>query len=222
MVTIATVLRSGGDFEPAHVQAIQRMLVAHSPSLDYRLLVLSDVVVSGVDRVGLEYGWPGWWSKVEVCRPDVVGPVFYMDLDSVIVGDVAPLVSDVACSHAIRDFWIPSSLQTGVMLLTDEDRALVWSLWMADPSRWLGSWTQGTDVVGGGGARPHTVSSVFREVLADRACFYQDTHPDMVVSYKAHLRGRHSAPPAGVSLVCFHGKPRPWDCDEEWARGWYA
>jgi len=39
-----------------------------------------------------------------------------------------------------------------------------------------------------------------------------------VVSYKRHCR---NGVPKDADIVCFHGKPRPWETSEEWALRWY-
>jgi hypothetical protein len=41
---------------------------------------------------------------------------------------------------------------------------------------------------------------------------WQELVPDQVFSYKAHIRDR--AVPPSARVVCFHGKPRPWEVEE--------
>lgn len=81
---VLTVLRSGGEYGPEHVQAIQRQLWKWAP--DATLTCLSDVPVNGVETVPLVQKWPGWWTKIELFRPDVPQDFLYTDLDNVILG----------------------------------------------------------------------------------------------------------------------------------------
>lgn len=39
--------------------------------------------------------------------------------------------------------------------------------------------------------------------------FFQDVVPEMVCSFKAHIRDSNT--PSQAPVVCFHGQPRPWD-----------
>ncbi|MEA1909917.1 MAG: hypothetical protein U9M89_02770 [Patescibacteria group bacterium] len=48
---------------------------------------------------------------------------------------------------------------------------------------------------------------------------FQDLYPDDVVSYKAHCcEGRNprrfKSIPEKAKIICFHGKPRPWEIIE--------
>lgn len=87
---VLTVLRSGGEYGPEHVQAIQRQLAKWAPSA--RLTCLSDVDVPGVERIPLKSDWPGWWAKMELFRGDMPEDFFYTDLDNVFLGPLDELL----------------------------------------------------------------------------------------------------------------------------------
>lgn len=206
MIRVATVLRSGGEYGTEHVYAVKRMLNEHLP--DHEFVCLSDVQgLPPVWRWPLEHDWPGWWAKMELCRPDIRGPLFYLDLDMVIVGDLAPLVTDTSRSIVLRDLFRGrrrrNSLQSALMLLTEEDRSLVWTYWMSEgPERLM--------------RRKRSDQDVYEAVLRDRVSYFQDTHPGLVVGFKTHLqRGKLS--PNGARVVAFHGRPRPWNSGVGWA-----
>ena len=45
------------------------------------------------EKILLEHNWPGWWSKMEIHRPDLPqGKTLYMDLDSCVVSSLAPIL----------------------------------------------------------------------------------------------------------------------------------
>ena len=58
MAIIATVLKSGGEFQPKHVSAI-----ADSVG---QVVCFTDMTVddSRVTTIPLIHGWKGWWSKM--------------------------------------------------------------------------------------------------------------------------------------------------------------
>lgn len=81
---VLTVLRSGGEYGPEHVQAIQRQLAKWAPGAS--LLCLSDVEVPGVETMPLLRKWPGWWAKIELFRSHLPEDFLYTDLDNVLLG----------------------------------------------------------------------------------------------------------------------------------------
>lgn len=203
-VTVACVLRSGGEYVPLHVHALKRSLDEHLPG--HRFLCLTDDDrIPRSWRVPLEHGLPGWHAKVELCRPDLEGPIFYVDLDMIVRGPLRPMVENLGGSICLRDLYRgrhdPTALQSALMLLTEEDRALVWREWLERPDHWL---------------RQRSDQELFEAVLRNRVLWWQDTHPGMVLGYKTQVRG-NGPPPEDCRIVAFHGRPRPWACGESWA-----
>lgn len=185
----ACVLRSGGDFLAEHVQWLARQVPG--------LVCLSDTVVAGVETIPLQHDWPGWWAKMEMFGPSLTGDVLMLDLDTV----VRELPATPDRTTVLRDFTEPTIIGSGLMYVTAADRARVWDAWLTDPvghmercERWPKLGDQG----------------FLMEHLAD-AARWQDVEP--VYSYKQHCRG---GLPADAKVVCFHGRPRPWDCGAAW------
>lgn len=187
MATLACVLRSGGDFGPEHVQWLAKQVPG--------LVCLSDVPVPGVERIALEHGWPGWWSKMEMFGPSLEGDVLMMDLDTVVL-KAPELPTETTVLENVNE---PGWMGSGLMYVTAEDRARVWEAWIADPDshmrecrRWPKWGDQGflQDLIGGSARWGENVRS-----------------------YKAHCQ---SGVPAGADIVVFHGKPRPWAVRADW------
>lgn len=201
MTAIVCVLRSGGDFRPEHVQRLARQIPG--------LVCLSDATVEGVPCIPLAYKWPGWWSKMGLFRPDLSGDLLYFDLDTVIVGDLSELAS-LGRTTLLSDFYYPERPASGLMYLAESDRAKVWAAWIADPKEAMRKCMR------------HGDQQFIGEVLHDAQRF-QDVLPGRVVSYKVHVaKGLNKRSigngnvPAGASVVCFHGRPRPWHLKAEW------
>lgn len=83
---VLTVLRSGGDFWPEHVYAMQRQIARWAP--DARFACLTDFHIPGVECLSLRHNWPGWWSKIEMFR---FGGFLYTDLDNIVLGPIDDL-----------------------------------------------------------------------------------------------------------------------------------
>lgn len=185
----ACVLRSGGDFNAAHVQ----WLAAQVPGI----VCLSDVDVPGVETIRLRTDWPGWWAKMEMFGPSLDGDVLMIDLDTV-VRDLPALPDRTT---VLRDFTRPDLIGSGLMFVTAQDRARVWEAFNRDPAGAMAScnrWPRWGD------------QGFLMDHLAD-AQRWQDIAK--VYSFKVHCR---NGLPDDAQVVCFHGKPRPWETRATW------
>lgn len=84
---VLTVLRSGGEYGPEHVQAIKRQVEKWGLE-GTRVVCLTDTDVPGVECIPLREDWPGWWSKLELFAADLGDDFLYTDLDNVIFGPI--------------------------------------------------------------------------------------------------------------------------------------
>lgn len=199
MTTVYTVLRTGGHYDAEYVRRIRDGVSANLPGAEFRCLS-DDPSVPG--HIPLEYGWPTWWSKLELFRPDISGDILYLDLDTVICGDLTGIAS-VGRLTVLRDFYHYfakgrlDGIGSGVMYLPERDRPHIWRRWIEDPSHWMARCGRYGD--------QRFLEEIGVPDFADR---WQDVVPGQVVSYKAHCR--HQAPP-DARLICYHGKPRPRD-----------
>lgn len=186
-MTPACVLRSGGDFRPEHVQWLARQVPG--------LVCLSDVPVPGVETRPLQYDWPGWWAKLEMFGPSLVGDVLMIDLDTVVLA----MPKQPTETTVLRDFTRPEVMGSGFMFVTAADRARVWDAWLADPAGHMARcnrWPRWGD------------QGFLQDHIGDCAKWGPE-----VVSYKVHCQ---RGVPEVAQVVCFHGKPRPWDCGAPW------
>src|SRR5690606_36578143 len=97
MRTIACVLKTGVwrnrhmrvEYGPAHERWLRDQLQTDVRTAS-RCVCLSDTRVAGVDVSPLRDDLPGWWSRLELFRE--LEDAFYVDLDTVIVGDITRMV----------------------------------------------------------------------------------------------------------------------------------
>jgi hypothetical protein len=162
-------------------------------TMPHRFVCLSDVDVP-CERIPLEHGWPGWWSKIELFR--LVRPTLYFDLDTAIVGDLTNLAQHAMTGRftMLQDFYAPDHYGSGVM-----------------------SWSGDTSVIYREFATiPEVHMKKQRARMGDQAFIeelplmypivrWQSVLPDEIVSYKVHCQ--HGIP-ANASAVCLHGRPK--------------
>jgi len=201
--TVACVLRSGGEYHPWHVAWLHSQVARRLPGL--RFVCLSDVPVT-CERLPLLYGWPGWWSKVELFRPEIKGDTLFFDLDTVIVGDLSTVASvgrtTLLSDMGNADLIARKAANSSVMYLTESDRAQVWERWIADPNGHMARYGELGD------------QAMIGEVLyeCDR---WQDVLPGALLSYKIDVFPGETVR-ADCAVVYFHGRPRPWKVAADW------
>lgn len=204
-LTVACVLHVPAtgrcDYDAGYVDKLHRMVTRHLPT-PHRFVCLSNVEVP-CERLALSAApWSRhWWAKLELCRPDLpAGPLLAIDLDTVIVGDLADIATRPRTT-LLTDFNVPRFAQSGLMMLTAMDRKAVWEAWIACPE---------AHIARQGG---HGDGGFIRSILG-RADRWQEVLPGQVVSYKNHVRPAGRVP-EDARVVCFHGRPRPADLGAE-------
>lgn len=214
---IVSVLRCGKDFTPKHAQWLHRQFG------DRKSVCLTDATtIDGVETVPLIYDWPGWWSKIELFNPDhpVIGnqDLLYFDIDIVVTGslDVFEKAKDFTM---LREFNHPSRVNSSIMMIPVSVKRKIWEAFISDSSRIMLE-CQTEEKWGDQGF----IGSIIRPT------FWQDIIPGKIVSYKcdiattemigfnpvlANPTATGNVPP-NVSVVCFHGSPRPWRTGFKW------
>jgi hypothetical protein len=189
VLTIACVLRSGGIYTPTWAEKLARQCKRYAP--EHRFVCLSDQMFNAwFDVIPLIESWPSWWSKIELFRPCLfTGSVLYFDLDTLIAGDIQDICAYRGSFAALRDFYRPQGLGSGVMSWTPSDRTdLIYENYRSHP----------INLPGGD-------QSLIEQMMPD-ADRLQDLFPEQIVSYKVHHCGNFI--PGAASVVCLHGRPK--------------
>lgn len=155
----------------------------------------------GIDVLPLPPDLKGWWGKLYLFKrglfEDGTRMVFF-DLDTLILNSLEKIIQYQGDMAILRDFYQPNRGAPGVILWKAGCHTCIWDEWEAEgrPENQLGDlgWIEGLD------------QGRFTKKL-DRL---QDLFPESFVSFKAHC---HPYPPKGAAVVCFHGLPRPHQCD---------
>jgi hypothetical protein len=211
MLTVACVWRSGPEYLLTHVIALATG-IQERLTMPHRFFCLTDcgavagqvLIRCGIEPVPLKHGWPGWWSKIELFRPGLFnGPVFYADLDTLIVGSL----DDLVLGHRftlLRNFWADRQgedrVGSGVMAW-DADLRIIYERFCQAPERTMQEFVT-TERWG-----DQAFIKLHSPFEPDR---WQDKHPGRIVSYKRDVRPAGRIPD-GASVIAFHGEPRPWD-----------
>lgn len=213
MRTIACVLKTGVwrnrhmrvEYGPDHVRWLRDQFPRYVGTA-YRFVCLSDIPIAGVDVIPLRDDLPGWWSKLELFRE--LEDAFYVDLDTVIVGDITRMVKHKHKFTVLRNL---SSKQegrigSGVMAWRG-DYSHLYRTFMADPQRHMAECVTPAKWGDQG-----FIQQVQREHGGWE--YFQDLWPGRIQSFKTDLR--YGDPGKDCRIVCFHGEPRPWASGKSW------
>ena len=190
---IVTVLRSGGIYTPEWAQKLDRATGG--------VVCLTDMDVPGVATIPLVNDFPGWWAKVELFRPGLFeGPVLYMDLDTLPVGDLDDLCAYSGPFAMLSDFYRPQMAASGVMAWTPSaETEAIYAAFLRQAAKGI----------------PGGRSDFWYAAHAPKPVRLQALFPGQIVSLKAHAR---TGPPEGARLVCGHGDPRFTSPAAGWAQ----
>jgi hypothetical protein len=197
VLSVVCVLRSGGDFDSEYVRKL-RDGVARNMTIPYRFVCLSDCDVP-CERIPLKHDWPGWWAKLEIFR--LTGPLLYVDLDTIIVGNL-DRVADIPYDFAMLDILeknLPRIGNSGAMWMA-KPFPNVYERFAEKPEYWI----------------EYHRANAHDRYMGDQAfisdCFTEipKLHHALPGFFKAYkYDGCQYKVPAGCSVVCFSGKPRP-------------
>lgn len=206
---IACVLKSGGEYNAQYVTRLYQGCLRFAHSY-FQFTCITDLPAEEfpheISVVPLEHGWPGWWSKMELFRPGLFPldeQVFYMDLDTMIVGNIRHIVECDCVFAGLEDFYgvRASGLATGLLSwrgnsgIPDKiyESALDFVPKKITERNWKKHWDQ------------IFVKDVLSEI-GITPVFLQREFPGEILSWKKDCAG---GVPALAKIICFHGNPRP-------------
>lgn len=204
MLTVVCVMRSGGIYDSGWVAKLQRG-VARNITIPYKFVCLSDFEVP-CERIALKHNWPGWWSKIELFRPEVIQtPYLYLDLDTVITGSLDELAKCPYDFAMLRNFNNPSMVGSGVMWFKKVPTQ-VYSKFVRQPEAYISHHLRTED-------QSYCGDQAFIwDTLGRKVDLLTDSFNN-IKSYKRHCRKRL---PPDTAIVCFHGHPRPPEVKADW------
>jgi hypothetical protein len=188
-------VKVGTLYGPEYVNRLAAM-VARNTTRAHRFVCLTD------DPRGLtceflpvDTDLTGWWAKLALFKDRVFGErVIYLDLDTVICGNIDFLFDYTGPFAILRSFLPPSRYGSAVMSFIP-GLGYLWN----DFTR---------DVM----ARLYGDQDWIEERVPAVDC-WQDIAPGAIGSYK--VDGLEDGP-KDFAIVCFHGEPKPHDVTEGW------
>jgi len=205
MFSVICVLKSGGIYDSSWVEKLKNG-VKRNLARPHRFVCLSDVDVP-CERIPLQHDWPGWWSKIELFRPEVIsGDTLYLDLDTAITGDLEPFVGLETDFAMIRSFANPAQMASGVMYFGKPAPTKVYEKFSRQPDAYIAHHARNQN-----GAYLGDQAFISDTLGRNIACL--NDMVDGIAAYKYHC---HKRLMPGTKIVCFPGDPKPTDLKDDW------
>ncbi len=212
-VSVACVLKSGGDYTKDYVLKLKNAVQKHLP-VDHNFVCLTDEDIPEVCTVPLLHKWPGWWSKLELFRPDLFGgPVIYLDLDTVILRGIHSLILPYNDSFAMLESFANPKMRASGVMCWHGDYSFIYREMIRQQETCLKPKRNGTP-------QPDQkfIARLYRTKMNKRADTVQFHSGLNILSYKNHILTDEGDEhiPSDTDIVCFHGEPRPHDVKALW------
>ena len=172
-----------------------RLAVKRHLTLPHKFYVVTDDAASIYPGMTVKpSALPGWWEKLRLFKPGMFpdGRVLFLDLDTLITANIDEIARFDVPFATLRDFWRPNGLGPAVMIWHTDVNLGIWEAFEKSGKM--------NDPRGDQGFLESIDDGRFRQYIL------QDVFPGCFASYKTHCT---NGLPDGVSVVCFHGKPRP-------------
>lgn len=219
MIIITCVLKVGEfynnnnlvTYTPQHVQWLAKQVKEHL-TIPHRFVCLSNVEVESIKVFPLIHNWTGWWSKLELFRPNVFyDKVFYIDLDTVITGNINHIVNYPHSFTTLRQISQASyqnNMGSGVMCwnpLERKDLINIYNKFKNSPDKYINTYIT-SDKWGD--------QRFIQDNIKQYPEFFQTLFPNEFVSYKRDLN--YADPTPENKFIIFHGKDKPEHYDKPW------
>lgn len=198
-------LKWGNKYGPEYVNRLYAMILRHT-TRSFRFWCFTDDATgirSEVTIAPLPHAneFAGWWNKVWLFSEELPLPagsnIFYVDLDTLIVGDIDPILRSANRPMIVlKDFLhgiakTAGEVGSGLMSWRHGDYTSIWTKFCANPQQVIRH------------ASPHGDQWWVQRCVPARQ-YWQDLFPNQILSFKVHcLNGL----PDNARIICYHGVP---------------
>jgi hypothetical protein len=143
MINVVCVLRTGGKvgYDASWVEKLHRGVTKHL-SVPHQFVCLSDCEVP-CKRITLENSGKGFWSKIQLFKPELfVGPVLYLDLDTVICNSLDPIVERIQAQEFVMWYEADKHIHSSAFMWWRKDHSWLWKLYQQQsPEHWANQYS---------------------------------------------------------------------------------
>jgi hypothetical protein len=203
-------LKWGTRYSPAYVNILHDMVRRHL-TLSHRFVCLTDDPAGlNCEAMPIVPNLPTWWGKLTLFRHPIPGRVLFLDLDTVIVGNIDGFAAYDGPFCVVRPFYRDWGFNSSIMSIAAGFGHHIWDRFAVNPQAAIDRCRREAD------PRWNLGDQRWIELTVERADWWQDVLPGQLASYKVHCG--NGLPPPDARIVCFHGKPDPHDVADPWVK----
>jgi hypothetical protein len=199
MINVVCVLRQGGKvgYDASWVRKLQDA-VARNLTLPHKFICLSDCNVP-CERIPLESTGDGFWAKLQLFKPGLfTGPVFYIDLDTVICQNIDDLIIKVQNEKFVMWYENDKGIHSSAMMWWNGDYSYLWDLYLSKDILYWKDLYSTAPLYGDQALISENVNhKLFTEFLPDSWCHIvtkNDSQLDLSKVKILHFRKTHTKP----------------------------
>lgn len=206
---IVCVLKSGGDYDIDYIIKLKNM-IDRNTTAPYEFVCLTDMDIDKniCKSIKLIYGYPGWWSKIELFRSGLINAkqIIYFDLDTIVLKNIDDLLNFQHNFSALYP-WNERSRQNGLYasgMMAWKNNNTFSFLFDQFDSKEIKKYRKGDQ---------EYISRTL-ENNDKKPEFFQSLFPG-IYSYKRNCKEQL---PEDARIICFHGKPRLHEIEIKWVK----
>lgn len=210
-IVIVCVLKTGGIYDYNYVNALSNSVKQHV-TIKHKFVCLTNDSTGfnkNVDEVVyFKHAFPKWWAKIELFRPDLFNDkrVFFLDLDTIILRNIDHILCNNSKFLGLRDFYKPHDMGSGLLFWEHNEYHRIYENFIKNSTYIINNTPEGD-----------------QRWIADNSgkiSYFQD-HFNDIFSYKKHCLPQNKLKiPKNASIICFHGKPKPHEINNDLSKYW--
>ena len=191
----------GRDFSTKDVMRLRESVEKHidRPFTFYCLTNDMQADIQG-EKIKLEHSWPGWWSKMELHRPDLPeGRTLYLDLDSHVIRSLKPILDfegNLVMFKSRADKYktkhpeprLVHRYQAATMLFDPGATAGFYEMFCEDPQYFMNRYRSEQDLMGE--YLPNQPTFPDKWMIKLKNCLHTHTPPDEAIIVTGQPSGR--------------------------------
>lgn len=207
MYSVVCVCQTSEEYKKYQVDILQNMCKKHI-TVPFNFICLSNEQ-QNCTTVPLIHSFKGWWSKIELFRPNILsGRILFLDLDTVVWGDItefltAPINNNL---YMMTEFDNPKEVSSAVMTWDTNlcDPSHLYKKFIVNPTSYITKFDSQTEV--GRYLGDQKYISSFQKTERVNSLSTQK-----IMSYRVHYDKQCATPDTKTGIVTFGGKKRrPW------------
>jgi hypothetical protein len=219
----------GDKFGPEYVNNLYRSIQKHV-TVPHRFICYTDNAADVIcETRPFLLDLPVWWYIIGLTDPahGHNDKLVYMDLDTVITGNIDHIVTLDEPFATISDFGWPQGLQTAYIMWNRAVRDNVWAYFTSkykpadypnldcDYTQWGGTNEFLEECMGVVRINQNPTPAIQDAPPVVRL---QDVYPSQCASYKAQRLDNYTVLPEDMRMVFFHGNPMPHQVNNPWMK----